>query len=133
MIYNKGKFLLLYRKAHEHYREGWFFVRGLFEPNEEIEQVVRREVEEETGIKGLFFVKGFKETVEWFYSKEGKTVHKTAIYLFAETAAEKVTISEEHDDYAWLPFQEAYARLTFENDKQIIKKAHDFIERKKRE
>lgn len=133
IIYNKGRYLLLHRKAHEHYKEGWFFVRGKIEQGETTEVTVRREVSEETGIKDLFFVKGFFETSEWFYRKEGQTVHKQADYLFAETSTENVTLSPEHESYAWLPFGEAYAKLKFEADKQILKKANDFIEKAKRE
>ncbi len=133
VIYNKGKYLLLYRKAHEHYKEGWFFVRGLLEKDETPEAAVRREIAEETGIKDIFIVKGFREESQWFYRKEGKTIFKTAIYLFVETSTDKVQISREHDSYVWLSFHEAYPRLTFDNDKKILRKAHEFIERKIRE
>lgn len=127
VIYNKGKYLLLYRKAHGHYREGWLFVRGLLEKNETAEAAVRREIQEETGIKDIFIVKGFREESQWFYSKEGKTVFKTAIYLFAETSTDEVKVSKEHDGYEWLSFHEAYPRLTFDNDRKILRKAHEFI------
>lgn len=133
MIYNKGRYLLLYRKAHDHYREGWFFARGKVEEGEDIEATARREIMEETGIKDLFFVKGFREVVTWFYRKEGQLIHKTAIYVFAETSTEEVTVTKEHTDYAWLPFEHAYARLTFPSDRKVLKKANDFIEKMKKE
>lgn len=129
MIYNKGKYLILYRKAHDHYKEGWFFARGKFEEGEDVEATARREIMEETGIKDLFFVKGFRDIVTWFYRKEGKLIHKTAIYLFAETSTDEVKVSREHTDYAWLSFEQAYARLTFPSDRKVLKRANDFIEK----
>ncbi|MDD4878242.1 MAG: NUDIX domain-containing protein [Candidatus Nanoarchaeia archaeon] len=131
IIYNKGLYLILYRKAHDHYREGWFFARGKIEEGEDIEATARREIFEETGINDLFFVKGFKETVTWFYRKEGQLIHKTAVYIFAETSTENVIISKEHDGYEWLSFEQAYARLSFPSDRKVLKKAHDFIEKMK--
>jgi len=94
---------------------------------------VRREIEEETGIKDLFFVKGFKETTKWFYRNDKKeTVFKTAVYLFAETKTEKVKLSEEHDDYAWLDFTHSVQKLRFVNDREVLRKADKFIELMKR-
>jgi len=133
IVYNKGKYLLLYRKAHDHYKEGWFFARGKIEHDEDLEQTARREILEETGIKDLFFVKGFKQVVKWFYRAKGQLIHKTAIYLFAETSTEEVNISKEHDGFAWLSFDDAYARLSFPTDKQVLKQAHDFMDIAKRE
>ncbi len=133
IIFKKGEYLLLYRKAHDNYREGWLFPRGLIEIGESVEATVRREVKEETGISDLFFVKGFKADTKWFYRKEGKLVFKTATYLLAETGTEKVKISEEHDGFAWLSFSEAMQRLTFRNDKDVLKKANDFMEKAQRE
>lgn len=133
IVYNKGKYLLLYRKAHDHYKEGWFFARGKIEHGEDLEQTARREILEETGIKDLFFVKGFKQVVTWFYRANGQLIHKTAIYLFAETSTEDVNISSEHDGFAWLSFDDAHARLSFPTDKQVLKQAHDFMDIAKRE
>lgn len=128
VIVNKGNYLLLYRKAHGIYHEGWFFVRGMTEGVEETEDTVRREVREETGIDDLFFVKGFKEQTKWFYRKDGQLVFKTAVYLLAETSTEKITLSEEHDGFSWLPFADAIVLLKFKNDKEVLRKANDFME-----
>ncbi|MFA5888540.1 MAG: NUDIX domain-containing protein [Candidatus Nanoarchaeia archaeon] len=133
IVYNKGKYLLLYRKAHDHYKEGWFFARGKIEQGEELEQTARREIMEETGIRDLFFVKGFKQVVTWFYRANGQLIHKTAIYLFAETSTEEVVLTDYHNSFAWLSFDDAYARLSFTTDKQVLKQAHDFMDIAKRE
>src|SRR3989338_3599476 len=78
-------YLLLYRKAHEHYKEMWDFPRGLIEKGETPEDDIRREVQEETGITDLKFLSGFREKVKWFYKKEGMLIFKEATYYLAET------------------------------------------------
>ncbi len=128
---NGVKFLLLYREAHGIYKEGWYFTRGLIEKDESEEDTIRREIKEETSIDDLFIIKGFKEKVHWFYRNEEKQiVYKEATYFLAETSVEKVKISEEHDGYDWLSYGEAMGRLKFKNDKDVLKRAKEFLENK---
>jgi len=122
VLYREKDFLLL------HYESGhWGFVKGNTEKDETAEETARRELKEETGIDAAFFVKDFKEKEEYFYKKEGKTVHKEVIYFLAETKEKDVTLSEEHIGYKWLPFEEAMQLLTFSQSKEILKKVHDYL------
>src|SRR3989344_2702782 len=102
IIFNKDKYLLL------HYNAGhWGYVKGKVEANEESKDTARRELQEETGIKSFFLVKDFQEKEEYFYKKEGKTIHKEVLYFLAETREEEITLSKEHTGYQWLSYQEA--------------------------
>jgi len=122
VVYRGAEFLLL------HYASGhWGFVKGNIEKNESAEDTARRELQEETGITSAFFVKDFTEKEEYFYKKEGKTVHKEVVYLLAETQEKLVKLSDEHIGYKWLPFEEAMHVLTFSQSKDILKKAHDYL------
>src|SRR3989344_5927641 len=116
VIYRKeGKktlYLLLYRKAHEHYKEMWDFPRGLIEKGETPEEDVIREVKEETGIKDLKFIEDFQEKIEWFYRKNNKLVFKEATYYLAGTKTEKVKLSFEHNGFKWCVFDEAMKLVT---------------------
>ena len=110
-----------------HYRWGhWEFPRGLIEKGESLEQTARREIKEEVGIKDIEFIPGFKEWFKFFFKLKGKNIMKIATFLLAETKTEKVKLSYEHKDYAWLTYEEALKRLTFQNSKEILKKANDF-------
>ena len=129
---NTIKYLLLYRKARGHSREAWTIPRGKIESDETEKQTVVREVREETGIKDLKFIGGFKEEVSWFFKKrneEGQveTMFKTAIFYLAQTETKEVKLSHEHQDFAWLEFSEAYERITFDAAKEVLKKANDFL------
>lgn len=111
-----------------HYESGhWEFVKGKREYGEEEKGTVIREAREETGITDLNFVFGFREKIEYFFRREGKIVHKEVIFFLAETSAREVTISDEHIGFEWLDYDSAMARLTFENAKNILKKAEEFL------
>lgn len=120
-------YLLLYRKAHGNYKESWDFPRGLIEKNEIPEDTVKREISEETGLTNLKFIKGFKETIKWFYKKGGMLVSKEATYFLAETNNKEVKLSSEHDDYRWCLYEEALQLIKFANTKTILKKAREFL------
>lgn len=105
----------------------WEFPRGLIEKGESLEEAAQREIKEEVGIEDIQFVPGFKEWIKFFYKKEGKNIIKIATFLLAETKSKEVKISWEHKDFKWLPYKEASEQLTFENSKEILKKANNFI------
>jgi hypothetical protein len=48
-------------------------------------------------------------------------------FYLVETKTRNVQISDEHIGYDWLPYQDAMSRLTFENARGILRKAHDFL------
>jgi len=114
--------ILQYEKQH------WDFVKGHIEYGEDEGEAVVRETCEETGISELGFIPGFREKIEYFFKKEGKTVHKQVMFLLAETKTKEVTLSFEHIGFEWLAYEKALGRLTFENAKDILKKADSFLE-----
>jgi bis(5'-nucleosidyl)-tetraphosphatase len=112
-----------------HYGLGhWDFVKGNIEKGEEEKETVRREIEEETGITPVKFVQGFRETIKYFYRWRGQNIFKIVIFYLVETRQREVKLSFEHVGYEWLPYREAVQRLTFKNSKDVLKKAHKFIE-----
>ena len=108
-------------------KEYWGFPKGHVEKGENLEKTARREIKEETGLEGVKFVRGFKEGEKYFFTRKGKKIYKTVIFLLAEARTKNVTISSEHLDYKWLPYKEASAKLTFKNAKEILKKANGFL------
>jgi 8-oxo-dGTP pyrophosphatase MutT (NUDIX family) len=123
IIYNKGNYLLLNYKAGH-----WDFPKGIIEEGETDIQTIRREVQEETGLDDIFPVKGFKEMVHYFFKRDGKTVYKEVTFYLFENGEIKVILSEEHKDFAWLKFHQAMNKLTYQNAKEILRKANAFIE-----
>jgi len=118
----EAKYLLL------HYEAGhWDFVKGNVEPNESEKDTVIRELKEETGITDGQFIEGFKEKIEYFYRRQGATIHKEVIFFLIETHTEKVEVSYEHVGFTWLNYQRAMENLTFKNAKDILQKAHELL------
>ena len=116
------KYLLL------HYEAGhWDFPKGNQEKNEKEEQTAAREIKEETGIEDIEFVDGFQETIKYFYKKGEETVYKEVIFLLAESATEHVELSKEHIGYAWMGYEHAFKKLTFNNSKELLEKADKFL------
>ena len=116
------KFLLL------HYEAGhWDFVKGNVEPNESEQETVIRELREETRITDAKFIEDFKEKIDYFYRRQGVTIHKEVIFFLMETHTETVTISFEHVGYIWLNYQQAKEKLTFKNARDVLQKAHKLM------
>ncbi len=120
-------YILLYKEASGRYHEAWDFPKGNLEANEREEEAAKREAIEETGIKNINLIGNFRESIKFFYRKEGQIVHKTITFLLAETNQQEVTVSYEHNDYKWCNFEEALNLLTHKNSKEILKKANEFL------
>ena len=120
------KYLLLNYAARH-----WDFVKGNVEPNETEKETVLRELKEETGITDATFIESFKETIAYFYRRQGLTVHKEVVFFIIETHTEKVELSFEHVGYIWLDYKQAMEKLTFKNAKDVLQKAHDFLKKQK--
>jgi len=120
---NSAKYLLL------HYEAGhWDFVKGHVEEQESEEDTVRREIFEETGLKNKRFVSDFRERINYFYRRRGRTVSKEVIFYLVEALGEEpVNISGEHVGYEWLPYREAFERLTYKNAKDTLRKAESHL------
>jgi 8-oxo-dGTP pyrophosphatase MutT (NUDIX family) len=113
-----------------HYQAGhWDFPKGNIEKGEKLEETVKRETEEETGIKNIEFVNGFKEWIKYFYKLKSKNIFKIVTYFLAETQEKEVKISWEHIGYKWLSYKKATKQLTFKNSKEILKKANQYIKK----
>jgi bis(5'-nucleosidyl)-tetraphosphatase len=111
-----------------HYGEGhWGAPKGHIEKGETIEDTVRREVEEETGLTDIQFKNGFKETIQYFFHKPEGKVFKTVVFLLGETKIKEIKISFEHTGYKWLPLKEALAETTYRDEKKVLKLAAEFL------
>lgn len=128
----KIKYLLLhYPSSTKAPKDYWDFPKGHIEKGEKEIETVKREVEEETGLKDLKFVEGFKEWIKYFYKLKGKNIFKIVTYFLAETNTEKVKLCWEHRGFKWLPYEEALDQLTFKNAKEILKRANEFLNNSK--
>jgi 8-oxo-dGTP pyrophosphatase MutT (NUDIX family) len=127
VIFREKEGILYYLLLFESDSKYWGFSKGGPEKGEALEKTVKRELEEETGIKDIELVSGFKEEINYFYKRDGKTIYKTVIFFLAETKTERVELSFEHTDFQWLPYQKALEKLTYDNTREVLKRANEFI------
>ncbi len=119
------QFLLLhYSKGH------WDFPKGHIEGNESAEEAMLRELKEETGIASVKVIPGFEERITYFFKQNGETIKKEVIFFLVESATKGVRLSFEHIGYEWLPYKEAVKKVTFNNAKQVLKKAYEFLKQR---
>ena len=111
-----------------HYEAGhWDLPKGKQEKDEKEAQTALREIREETGIKDIELIDNFRENVNYFFKKGEDTIFKEVVFFLAEAKTEEVTISNEHIGYAWLSYENAYKKLTFNNAKELLRKANQFL------
>ena len=119
---DKNEFLLLnYPQGH------WDFVKGKIEQNETSHETALRETKEETGITNIEFVDGFEESVEYDFRFKKEDIHKKVIFFLAKTNEKNIKLSHEHNDYLWLEYNNALKKTTFENAKNVLTKANEFL------
>lgn len=111
-----------------HYELGhWEFAKGHIEKDEDERETVRREVAEETGIAEMTFVEGFRESIEYYFRWQGKSIFKIVVFYLVRTPTKEVRLSNEHIGYEWLSYDEAMMRLKFKNSKHVLEKANGAI------
>lgn len=95
------------------------------EKGESEEQTAVREVFEETGLS-VILLDGFKSEIEYQLA-EGS--NKEVIFFIGVSLKETVNIQlNEIDEFRWLKYEHIKEILTFENSKEILKKANYFLE-----
>ena len=98
--------------------------KGHVEKNESEHQTAEREIVEETGLS-VEFIDGFRETIE--YSPYDNCI-KTVVFFLARTYSTEVKVQEEEvKEIKWLSFKEAIEALTFDSDKETLRKAEEFL------
>ena len=105
----------------------WDFVKGKKEKNETNLQTAIRETKEETNIDDLEFEQTFEESIEYNFRFKNKKIHKKVIFFLAKTKTTKIKISYEHIDYTWLEYNDALKKITYNNAKNILIKARNFL------
>lgn len=119
ILYKEGKVLVLKRSAaHELLPGYWQFPEGKLESGEKPEEALIREVLEETGleINKNKFLKSYPVIVPY----KNIAYEVTRLVYLAEFTG-KISLSEEHDEYAWIdPQSSAKDNRLYAGIKEIL-------------
>lgn len=106
--------------------ERWQLPKGRIDKGEGSEAAALREVEEEGGVEAKLVKK--IGASQYFFTFQGQKIFKTVVYFLMEYLSDsKDGHDHEVDEIAFLDFEEALGRLTYKDDKEILKKAKDLL------
>lgn len=112
-----------------HHKGHWAFPKGHAEGSETPREAAQRELWEETKLEPVEVLADSEFQEEYvFTAPSGEQVRKVNTFWVARVGSQEVTMQEEEvDDFAWLPYEEARARMTFETGRQSIEVAQRFV------
>lgn len=125
VINSKNQFLLLLCRRSKY----WSFPKGHMEGQEDELATMRREVEEETGIKNFTLIDGFREVEDYEFTRDGYHSYKIAVFYLIRTN-DPVEINFESSDFKWVDYETALKMVKYDAQREIIRKAQGFLNKK---
>lgn len=96
----------------------WQMVSGTIEPGEKAYEAALRELREETGLEPIHFYQA--SYVNRFYLAATDQIVLSPVFAAEVAATDKVRLSDEHTEHAWVPFEEARTRYPWPGQKESI-------------
>jgi bis(5'-nucleosidyl)-tetraphosphatase len=131
----KTFWLVIQPKGGGHWSKGrWQFPKGWIEKSEKAEQAAQREVEEETGVRARV-VEKIDNLRIFFYDEDKNRVLKTiSLFLMAyQDQGQKKEDAEKIARIEWLPYNQVYKKLTFDTEKEALKRAKKILGEKQKQ
>lgn len=115
----KRNYLIIKRRE----KDGGFWqgVTGTVEEGELLTDCLTREIKEELGIKkeDIAKISQILQTIQW--KKQNGFVITEYVYAVKIDRKQEIWLSDEHVEYKWCDFDEAYNTLGKENNKNTLK------------
>lgn len=106
----------------------WRLPKGRIEAGETSAQAAQREVREEGGIEAEVLDK--IKNISFFFVRDGQRIYKTVtFYLMRYIQEAREGFSFETEAVDWLTYDEARKKLAFDNEKEILDKGKQILER----
>lgn len=99
----------------------WSLPKGHIEQGETAEMAAVREVEEETGIRGVLLAP--LGTIDFWFIAEGRRIHKTVHHFLLEAASGELSDADaEVIEVAWVPLPDVAARLAYADERRLLER-----------
>ena len=134
MKHEKSCGAVVYRKEGDGYlflieqmRLGHFSLpKGHVEKDETETQTARHEIKEETNLE-VTLDTGFRNVITY---SPYPGIMKDVVFFLAEAVSDELVNQEcEVSGLEWLPFDKAVKALTFESDRETLRKAREYLEK----
>lgn len=106
----------------------WTLPKGTPCTGETIEQVAIREVQEETGLQ-VHLISYIGSISYSFVRNQIRYYKQVRHFLFEATGGDIALHDAEYDSVAWFPLPEAYRRISYANEANIISQAEGIVQR----
>ena len=88
-------------------------------------ETAKREITEETGLTNFTIINRMSKVVNYWVRRGSRLIPKEVrLFLVQSLEGAKVQLSHEHIAYKWLSYQDALAKITFDNAKSVLEEAH---------
>ncbi len=108
--------------------QNWGLPKGHLEGGEGSGEAAIREVGEETGLGDLVLGKELA-SIDWYFRAGGKLIHKFCMfYLMTSREGEPhPEAAEGITECVWLPLDEAAARISYDNARDVVNAAREAL------
>ncbi|MCC7366356.1 MAG: NUDIX hydrolase [Dehalococcoidia bacterium] len=105
----------------------WGLPKGTPDDGEAIEHTALREVREETGLEAVIVQK--LGSIDYWFMANGVRYHKWVHHWLMEpTGGDLGDHDHEFEAVEWVPIDQAFRRLTFENERRMVAEASRLLE-----
>ena len=106
----------------------WTLPKGTPCSGETIEQVASREVQEETGLEVHLI--SYIGAISYSFVRDQIRYYKQVRHFLFETTGGDIALHDsEYDRVAWFPLPEAFRRISYANEANILSQAEEIVQR----